>query len=844
MPLYLPALAPLSTRPGGLAPGVDFGSVADLERVAVSAGDVGLEVVVGGAQGGRFRLTDSGRPTDGGVVWVPGSETTPAQSRPVDEDGNTFGGPISWASVADDAWGGGAVLDWHGLGRFGAQPRDTAPLVNTGTGRVRYPGTFATVTAKRITSDLRWERVVEPVTTALGTHTVYVDPAWWGATAFPQGYVPVPAAPAVPGAQDDGAIWWTDPVYNASERLAWAIQTAHRIAQETGAAVPVVLSAMYGHSIRIGLYDETPVTGSRVLAADERPTVGLRVLKGAAWHGVAISDADDPAYAEERTRRDRFNQKAHFGLYAEERVERVVMRDVLSDGGWDKAAYVWSPEYRAVNPNPSWNTDAHDLYRNGAAPGNGFIDSPLRVEARDDTGELVLDLERVWLVGSLNNSLNANTAASVTGRHVVIGGAYNNHHQYGLSTKPGLPPLRDVLLSGPALGQMVVAYWHEGAAYRVEWPHPDAPKVYNTLAPVTHRYNAPAWRAVRDWREDYGNQIHAHGRHYVQHGLAVDYSGAGPDPGAEWWVGHHEGGLSILTGHAVTGYPASGPRLFGWVDNNRGQLADERDLCALLGGQGDGLPRVGALVPAGCRDIWVRDYPVAGDGEVYLLHPRAHPERQRVVIDGSPVAAYDPSDKPYAFSIADKGGNDASGLDVFVRGSDMDCARLVHSSGVVPAALRDSCNFYFRDLTLGATPSSSWEGRCSFHNVTFADGETAVQKGLQPVPQIVLNDWPEEALALDLIVPHAAVPVGRSGLVWATAIAGKFPQTVVLEHNGQAVAETTEPNVDRALTPGTADAIRVMEYALTAASGTNTVTVTATDANGVVRTRTETFEAA
>lgn len=242
--------------------------------------------VTGGPDAGTFVLTDSERPSDGGLTAVAAAncsalQTAPMQDGTVDLQALSGHAHLELRSVvcdlgAHDVYGPESV-DWTAFHNHGTNgDHGNGALIDAAAGTVRFPqpvasrarqnngGAEGTFSYRYATGPLRWEREVPPRRVAWsetytgvqmvdvpggqtpvlveyeGEHvreadTRYVQCRWFGATPMPSGYVRVPGAPDTPDAgyapaggdpEHMGAIWAHHPVYDVSGRISWALRAA------------------------------------------------------------------------------------------------------------------------------------------------------------------------------------------------------------------------------------------------------------------------------------------------------------------------------------------------------------------------------------------------------------------------------------------------------------------------------------------------------------------------------------------------------------------------------------------------------------------------------------------
>ena len=411
-------------------------------------------VVEDPVRGGTFVVRDSGAPTDGGTVFVPTEFTEEATATNLDGDQTIFDGPDDRGVVFDsfrlfygpnDADALDAVaLHGHASGRGDVAGE---PLLNTQTGRLIIPSGLRDLarsltgsnklnaTYRYATSALRLERVVEPVTLEGRQTTDYVRPEWWGALPYPVGWAPDESAPSGPRARPSG-IASGDPVYDATDRLATAINAAEAGAAQTGRQRYVVLAGMYGYARAIEMQDQVVLKGEQDGVRDGQ---GLRVLKGAPWHYWAVKgNSVDPAYFVERSTHDQLLASADPMVVVRHgrrsQLDRVV--DVEFDGNLTENEYVFTYTYMTASGGAtrSWTNQVEDKLQNsphwnGFAASHQHADTEVGSNARlqnvhihDYGGNLMLSGEPIHFGGS---------------HDIRLGNSRRNHFMYRVFTAEG-----------------------------------------------------------------------------------------------------------------------------------------------------------------------------------------------------------------------------------------------------------------------------------------------------------------------------------------------------------------------------------------------------------------------
>ena len=425
------------------------------EAVALQGLTAGQRVAVTDpVRGGLFVVRDSGTPTDGGTVFVPTQHTEATTASGLDDAQTLYDGPNDEGIVFDSfrlfyGPGDADVLDATALHGHASGRGSSAgePLLDTRNGRLRIPSGLRDLARsltgsnklkasyRYATSKRRLERVVEPVVLEGRRTTDYVRPEWWGAVPYPQGWTPDPSAPSEPRARPSG-IAAGDPVYDATDRLATAVNAAEVGAAQTGRQRYVVLKGMYGYARVIELQDQVVLKGEQ---DGVRGGQGLRVLKGAPWHYWAVKQTQvDPAYLVERSARDWLMVSAdpivvlRHGRKAQ--LDRVV--DVELDGNFVENEYVVTPQFRNASGlrSGSWSNQVEAMLQN-TPHWNGFtgshqhsdtaVGSNVRLEnvhIHDYGGNLILGSEAIHFGGS---------------RNLKLGNSIKNHHIYRVFTAQG-----------------------------------------------------------------------------------------------------------------------------------------------------------------------------------------------------------------------------------------------------------------------------------------------------------------------------------------------------------------------------------------------------------------------
>ena len=411
-------------------------------------------VVKDPVRGGTFVVRDSGKPTDGGTVFVPTELTEETTAKGLDGSETLYDGRGNGGIVFDSfrliyGPGRGDYLDAVALHGHASSKRDNGgdPLLDVKTGQLDIPGGLRDLaddltgsrelkaTYRYATSALRLERVVEPIRLEGQQTTDYVRPEWWGAVPYPQNWKPDTSAPSGPRATPRG-IALGDPTYDATDRLASAVNAAEVAAAQTKREHYVVLNGMYGYARVIELQDRVVLKGQQDGVRDGQ---GLRVLKGAPWHRWAVKQGDvDPAYHVARTARDKLMFSSDPLVVVrhgrQSQLDRVV--DVELDGNLVENEYVFTNEYLTASgeADGSWWNRVEEMLQN-SPHWNGFTASHhsydtiagsnarlINVHIHDFGGNLVLGGEPIHFGGS---------------RDIRLGNSRRNHFMYRVFTDQG-----------------------------------------------------------------------------------------------------------------------------------------------------------------------------------------------------------------------------------------------------------------------------------------------------------------------------------------------------------------------------------------------------------------------
>ena len=453
-----PAPEPPAPEPPAPEPPASARTVEAIgDAIALKGLAPGQKVVVRDpVRGGTFVVRDSGAPSDGGAVFVPTEFTKETTATGLDGSQTLFDGSGDHGVVFDSfrlfyGPGGSDYLDavaLHGHAS-GGKSSDGAgdPLLDPRTGRLTVPYALRKLaesltgsdklkaTYRYATSARRLERVLEPILLEGRQTTDYVRPEWWGAVPYPQSWKPDTSAPSGPRATPRGIVLG-DPVYDATDRLATAINAAEAGAARLGRQHYVVLKGMYGYARVIEMQDQAVLKGERDGVRDGQ---GLRVLKGAPWHFWAVKGDVDPSYYVERSPHDQLVANSDPLVVLrhgrQSQLNRVV--DVELDGNLSENEYVFTDTYMTASGaagNSIWKNRVEEMLQN-TGHWNGFVashqsaDTEVGSNARlenvhlhDFGGNLMLGGEPIHFGGS---------------RDIRLGNSRRNHFMYRVFTAQG-----------------------------------------------------------------------------------------------------------------------------------------------------------------------------------------------------------------------------------------------------------------------------------------------------------------------------------------------------------------------------------------------------------------------
>ncbi|MGB3544034.1 hypothetical protein, partial [Rubrivirga sp.] len=411
-------------------------------------------VVTDPVRGGRFEVTESGASTDGGTVFVPDEHTELATATGLGAEQFLYDGPSDEGIVFDsfrliygpeaDDFLDASALHGHASGRGNVAGE---PLLNTRTGRLIIPGGLRDYaraltgsnslrgTYRYPTSTLRIERVVEPVVLEGVSTADYVRPEWWGALAYPANWTPDESAPPSPGARSSGIVAG-DPLYDATDRLASAINAAEAAAAQTEREHYVVLNGMYGYARAIELQDRVVLKGQQDGVRDGQ---GLRVLKGAPWHYWAVKQNHvDSAYLVDRTPRDHLvassDPKVVLRHGRQSQLNRVV--DIELDGNLAENEYVFTAEYMVASggADGSWWNRLEEMLQN-TPHWNGFAASDQHADTKAGSNAR---LQNVHIHDYGGNLMLSGEPIHFGGSHDIrLGNSRRNHFMYRVFTEEG-----------------------------------------------------------------------------------------------------------------------------------------------------------------------------------------------------------------------------------------------------------------------------------------------------------------------------------------------------------------------------------------------------------------------
>ena len=448
---------PPSTPPPPAPPAsaISVGTIA--EAVALQGLAVGQTVVVQDpVRGGTFAVRDSGAPSDGGTVFVPTEFSKETTATGLDNSQTLFDGPNNEGVVFDsfrlfygpdaDDFLDATALHGHASGRKGSDGEGD-PLLDTRTGRLIIPSGLRDLaesltgsdklkaTYRHATSARRLERVVEPIVLEGQQTTDYVRPEWWGAVPYPAGWTPNTSAPSGPSARPAG-IALGDATYDATDRLATAINAAETGAAKTGRQHYVVLKGMYGYARVIEMQDQVVLKGERDGVRDGQ---GLRVLKGAPWHYWAVKENDvNPAYFVERSARDLLMVSSDPFVVLrhgrESQLNRIV--DVEMDGNLTENEYVFTSTYMTASgeASGSWSNEVEYMLQN-TGHWNGFVASHQHADTKVGSN---VQLQNVHIHDYGGNLMLGGEPVHFGGSHDIrLGNSRRNHFMYRVFTAEG-----------------------------------------------------------------------------------------------------------------------------------------------------------------------------------------------------------------------------------------------------------------------------------------------------------------------------------------------------------------------------------------------------------------------
>ncbi|MEM6286000.1 MAG: hypothetical protein AAF845_02460 [Bacteroidota bacterium] len=442
------------TLASGAGPSADRNVGTLASALALADLQVGEVVEVAGYSapgdggGGRFEVVDTGEAPDGGVVFVPDAFTEEVEAPGLTRSQTLDAGEgIAFESFrlvygpGDDEYFTATDLHGHGGDRNGSRFLDpasgdlTVPHGALALADERAGTNRVTARYRRATGPIRLQRVI-PALRLEGTLTTrYVRPEWWGAQPYPTDWTPDPSAPAAPGASPSGIVTG-DPVYDATNALATAINTASIRTEATGQDHYVVLRGMYGYSRVLETKDGAVLKGERDGVRDGQ---GLRVLKGAPWKRFSTASNVDPQYAEAASPYDRIVRTQPQVVIRHGRqatLGRLV--DLEIDGNLAENTYVFTDEYLAAS-GPSngqhWGSRVEEMLQN-STHWNGFVAS---TSLRDGVVGSNARLENVHIHDTGGNLIlgGASNVHFGGSRDLRLGNSARNHGLYGVRTAEG-----------------------------------------------------------------------------------------------------------------------------------------------------------------------------------------------------------------------------------------------------------------------------------------------------------------------------------------------------------------------------------------------------------------------
>lgn len=755
-----------------------------LDAIALQGLAVGDEVEIQGFRApgdggaGLLRVTDSGCAPDGGTCFVPTEHTEPGEPYTSSSSFTLFGEDLQWESFrlchsASDApqdptvtAGNGCydALQLHGHGGQNGGGR----LFDPATGHVSiaspmrnyaklYDGDNSgahTSQHRYATSDVRLERVIEEPLVLEGTATTdYVRPEWWGTS---------PLGSAQSGVRFD------DLRFDATDAIAWAIESAYTKSKEHTRDVYVVLDGMYGYSGTIEIRDGVVLKGRIDGVRDGQ---GLRVLADVAWHSyttsfLARSRSLAPEYAEPAHERDALLVNGERWVLVRQGPTSLDSRivDLDLDGNLAENDYAFSNEYASAS-GPSdgpWPSRLHEWYRNtsnwtGVATTIGSSDAVpgrlrlLNVHVHDYGNSCVLGNNVVHFGGS---------------RNIKLGNSLNNHLLYGTATESGTY-IENVELYGFTYGTMVDLYTGSLRDVTVNVTQLHNPIGIDMSGFLNPRHNP--WELAKMEAGEPYIPFHEYGETTIIDGLHVSFDLPVPD-GHFFNLFTHTGGHVEIRDLTITGNAGNAELYYSqnWYGN--------RPSSFVLDGvttESAGLLSSANALQASVRNV--QSLQVAANTAPFIARPGIRSgEINTLTVYDTDLGDLEGPERSYV-ALKVWPFENAEGFQFFA-----DRSRLPFQWGT-PVQLnlnrvdwsgdeiRERIQLYFRDTQLTrVSPGHVQGGYSYFERVTLANGRTSESSGS------VVEAYLSEEGTLDIPTTLFAVPTDPENVVVSGVSANRF----------------------------------------------------------------------